>query len=77
MLALLLRQRCGVDLDRLGGSSPALDPVEAGGDEAPTARYGLHVESEALSSAFVDASSIPANSDGMRSGASRLSWPST
>src|SRR5207248_4513302 len=29
----------------------------------------------AFSSTFVDASSIPQNTDGTRSGASRLSWP--
>ena len=58
-----------------GGSSPRSMPSRPAAIKPPTARYGLHVESQAFNSAFVDASSVPRNGDATRTGASRLSNP--
>src|SRR5205823_6508495 len=57
------------------GSSPRSIPSRPAAMSPPTARYGLQLESAALSSTFVEASSAPRKSDGTRTGASRLSWP--
>ena len=56
-----------------GSSSPRSSPSRPAAISPPTARYGLQLESAAFSSAFVDASSMPSNTDGTRIGASRLS----
>ena len=58
-----------------GGSSPRSSPSSPAAIRPPSARYGFALASAAFSSTFVDASSAPANTDGTRTGASRLSWP--
>ncbi len=58
-----------------GGSSPRSSPSRPAAISPPTARYGFELASAAFSSALVDASSIPRNTDGTRTGASRLSCP--
>ena len=58
-----------------GGSSPRSIPSRPAAISPPSARYGFALASAAFSSTFVDASSAPANTDGTRTGASRLSWP--
>src|SRR5205823_5241302 len=45
------------------------------GIRPPSARYGLQLASQAFSSAFVEASSNPPNTEATRTGASRLSCP--
>src|SRR4029079_8929436 len=54
---------------------PRSSPSSPAAISPPTARYGFELASAALSSALVDASSIPQNTDGTRTGASRLSCP--
>ncbi len=58
-----------------GGSRPRSMPSSPAATRPPSARYGLQVASAAFSSAFAEASSIPAKTEGTRSGASRLSRP--
>src|SRR4051794_22803771 len=56
-----------------GGSSLRSTPSRPAAISPPRARYGFALESQALSSALVDASSAPRNGEATRTGASRLS----
>ena len=59
----------------LGSFRPRPIPSRPAAITPPSARYGFALESEALSSTFVDSASSPRSGEGTRSAASRLSKP--
>ena len=63
-LALVVGSVAGSTSTGSGSFEPALEPVEPAAISPPSARYGLQLASAALSSTFVDASSMPRKTDG-------------